>query len=82
MLFLSPRGSRQQQRVLQLCGQGLPGASDTDPLPLRALVATLNCPLMWSFSVFVYGIPRKFRKRTGQRPRWLRKPLSRCLTGP
>ncbi|KAM6247166.1 sperm-associated antigen 4 protein-like [Porphyrio hochstetteri] len=37
--------------VLQLCGQGLPCISDTDPLPLRVLVATLNCLLMWSFCV-------------------------------
>lgn len=60
----------------------MPCVSGTDPLLLRALGATLNCPLMWSFSVFVHGFPRKFRKITRQCPRRLRKSTSRCLTGP
>lgn len=63
MLFLRPHGSGQQQRVLQLRGQSLPWISDGDALLPRALVATLNCPLMRSFSVFLYGsVPRKVRK--------------------
>lgn len=60
----------------------LPCLSGTDPLPLRALEATLGCLLMWAFSVFIYGVPRKLRKRTRQCPRRLWKPTSRCLTGP
>ena len=46
----------------ELRGQGLPCVFDSDPLPLWAPVATLNCPLMWSFAVCGHGFPRNSGK--------------------